>query len=56
MRLNAPKKIWWTVSLILGVLGVVGYFVAIPIVTANLFWFLAIAWLLLLLSTFLKGM
>ena len=56
MRLNAPKKIWWMVSLILGVLGVVAHFVVIPFVTVNLFWFLAVAWLLLVLSTWLKGM
>ncbi len=56
MRLNAPKQIWWTVSLILGVLGVLGHFVVISVVTANLFWFLAVAWLLLILATFLKGM
>jgi hypothetical protein len=55
MKLNAPKKITWIVSLILGLLSLLSYFVAIPFVTVNLFWFMGVAWLLLILSTFLKG-
>jgi hypothetical protein len=55
MKLNAPKKIVWLISLILAVLGIVGHFVTIPVVTVYQFWFLAVAWLLLFLSTYLKG-
>ncbi|MEN8222724.1 MAG: hypothetical protein ABFR36_05650 [Acidobacteriota bacterium] len=55
MRLNAPKKIVWLISVILAVLSLVSYFVAIPFVTVNAFWVMGVAWLLLLLGTFLKG-
>ena len=54
--MNAPKKVTWLISLVLIVLGIVAKFVAIPFVTANLFWFLAIGGVLLLLGTLLKGL
>ena len=56
MRLNAPSKFSWIISLILGLLSLVSYFVAIPFVTVNLYWFMGAGWLLLILATFLKGM
>lgn len=55
MRLNAPKKIVWLISLILAVISIVGKFVVIPIVTVYGFWIMGVAWLLLLLATYLKG-
>lgn len=55
MRLNAPKKIVWLISLILAVISLIGYFVAIPVVSVNAFWIMGVAWLLLFLATFLKG-
>ena len=56
MRLNAPTKNFWWISVILAVIGVLGYFVAIPFVTANVFWFVTIGFVVLALSTVLKGM
>ncbi len=55
MRLNAPKKIVWLISLILAVLSVISYFVVIPFVTVNAFWVMGVAWFLIFLGTFLKG-
>lgn len=55
MKLNAPTKITWIASLILGLLSLLSYFVAIPFVTVNMYWFMGVAWLLMILSTFLKG-
>ncbi len=55
MRLNAPSKISWLLALVLGLLSLLSYFVAIPIVTVNLYWFMGAGWLLLILATFLKG-
>lgn len=55
MRLNAPTKIVWIASLILGLLSLLSYFVVIPFVTINMFWFMGLGWLLLVLATFLKG-
>ncbi len=56
MKLNAPKKITWLISLIVGVLGIVAFFVAIPVVSVHAFWFVVVGFVLLLLGTFLKGL
>ena len=56
MKLNAPSKFSWLISLVLGLLSLLSYFVAIPFVTVNLYWFMGAGWLLLILATFLKGM
>ena len=55
MRLNAPKKWVWWLSVLLAVVSVVGYFVTIPFVTVYGFWILGVGWLLLFLGTLLKG-
>jgi len=56
MKLSAPKQIVWIISLILGVLGVLSTFVAIPVITPYAFWVVVIAWLLLILATMMKGL
>lgn len=54
MKLNAPTKIVWIISLILGLLSLLARFVVIPFVSLHLFWFMGLAWLILILATFLK--
>jgi len=56
MKLSAPKNIVWVISLILGVLGILSVLVPIPFVSDYSFWFVGIAWVLLILATFLKGL
>ena len=56
MRLTPPKKIVWWISLILGVVGLVGKFVAIPFISAYAFWFVLVALVLLLLANVMKGL
>jgi len=56
MKLNAPTKNWWWISVILAVVGVIGYFVAIPFVSVYAFWLVTVGFVLLALSTVLKGM
>jgi hypothetical protein len=56
MKLNAPKTITWWVAVIVGVLGILGKLVTITFITANAFWFVAAAFVLLALATFLKGL
>jgi hypothetical protein len=56
MKLNAPTKNWWWISVILAVVGVIGYFVAIPFVSVYAFWIVTVGFVLLALSTVLKGM
>ena len=57
MRLNAPKKIVWIISLILAVVSIISYFVTIPVIQgAVTYWIMCAAWLLLFLATKLKGL
>ncbi|MBR5696851.1 MAG: hypothetical protein IKX43_11585 [Paludibacteraceae bacterium] len=56
MTLSAPKQIIWVIAVILGVLGILGYFVAIPFVTANGFWLVSAAFALLAIATLVKGL
>ena len=56
MKLNAPKKITWLISLIVGVLGVVAYLVTIPVLSVYAFWIVVVGFVLLILGTFLKGL
>lgn len=56
MRLSAPKQITWWIAVILGVLGILGHFLALPFVSTYSFWLVAIAFVLLALATFFKGL
>ncbi len=56
MKLNAPTQNFWWIAVILGVLGVVAQFVAVPFVSVYSFWFVTVGFVLLTLSTVLKGM
>lgn len=56
MRLSAPKKVTWIVAVVLGALGVLGVFAAIPVVSANAFWFVVVGFVLLALATLLGGL
>jgi len=56
MKLTPPKVITWWIAVILGVLGILGHFTNIPYVTANDFWFVAVAFVLLALATYFKGL
>jgi hypothetical protein len=56
MKLSAPKNITWWIAVILGVLGILGTLTSIPFVSANAFWFVAVAFVLLALATLLKGL
>ena len=56
MKLNAPKKLTWLIAVVLGLLGLLGYFIAIPFVSVNGFWFVVAGFGLLGLGTSLKGL
>ncbi len=55
MRLNAPKKATWWISLILAILGVLGKLIVFPILTPLAFWLVLIAFIVLLLGSSVKG-
>lgn len=56
MKLSAPKNVTWWVAVVLGVLGILGSLIEIPLVSAYNFWFVAVGFILLALATFLKGL
>jgi hypothetical protein len=56
MKLNAPKNITWWIAVVVGVLGILGSFVELPLVSTYSFLFVVIGFVLLALGTFLKGL
>ena len=56
MRLTPPKKITWWISVILVVIGLIGFFVTIPVVSDYKFWFAAASAVLMILATALTGL
>jgi hypothetical protein len=59
MRLSAPKMITWVVALILGVIGILIHVGSVSIVAVPFglgFWLVAVAFVLLLVATLLKGL
>jgi hypothetical protein len=56
MKLSPPKKITFWVSVILGLLGLIGTFVTIPVVSGFAFWFVFVGFALLVAGLLLKGL
>jgi len=58
MKLSKPKNATWWVAVILGAAGILLHegVVSIPLLSGLAFWFVAVAFLLLALATFLKGL
>ena len=46
----------WLVAVILGVVGLLGTFVTLPVITCYAFWFVFAGFALLALGTYLKGL
>ena len=56
MKLSPPKFVIWLISLILGIAGLLGYLVVIPVVSGLAFWLVVVGLALLLLATAVKGL
>ncbi|MCU0643340.1 MAG: hypothetical protein MUC94_03685 [bacterium] len=57
MKLSAPKQITYLISVIIAIIAVVAtYLVTIPFFTANAFIVLIVAFVLLALANFVKGL
>ena len=56
MKLNAPKKVTWIIAVVVGLLGLVGTFITIPVISGIAFWLVFGAFALLALATYLKGL
>jgi hypothetical protein len=54
MRLNPPTKFVWYISMLLGLAGVILYFMEL-LPDYNV-WMIIVAWILLILATVLKGL
>jgi len=56
MKLTAPKKISWIIALVLGVLGLLGTLVSIPVISGLAFWLVLVGLVLMLLATYFEGL
>jgi membrane protein YdbS with pleckstrin-like domain len=56
MKLSPPTNLTFWIAVVLGVLGILGTLVTLPFVSANAFWFVAIAFILLALGVLIKKM
>jgi hypothetical protein len=56
MKLTAPKMLTFWIAVILGVLGFIGKLTTVPFVTPNYFWFVFVAFVLLVLGLLVKGL
>lgn len=55
MSPSAPKQITWILGLILGVLGIIGHYSQVEILTEHNYLLLLVGFVLLALGTSLKG-
>ena len=56
MKLSAPKQVTWIIALILGIVGLLGELVTIPVISGLAFWIVVVALALLLLATYMEGL
>jgi hypothetical protein len=56
VKTSAPKQITWIIAIIVGLLGIIGHFVAIPFASMNSFWLVTVGFILLALGTLLKDL
>lgn len=56
MKLSAPKVITWWIAVILGVLGLIGHFGTIAVLSQYSFWLVAVGLVLLVLATLIKDL
>lgn len=56
MKLSAPKNVTWIIAVVAGVLGILGTFIDLPVVSEYTFFLVAAGFVLLALATFLKDL
>lgn len=56
MKLNAPKVVTWLLALILGIVGVWGELMTVPLISDIHFWLVTAALGLMLLATYFAGL
>ena len=56
MKLSEPKVITFWISVVLALLGLIGYLVSIPVLSTLAFWLLLVGYVLLVLGLLIKGL
>ncbi len=56
MKLSAPKMVTWIIALVLGIIGLIGQLVTIPVISGLAFWIVLVALVLMLLATYFEGL
>ncbi|MBL0343796.1 hypothetical protein [Candidatus Villigracilis affinis] len=56
MNLSAPKNVTWIIAVVIGLLGFIGNFVALPVIGGFSVWLLFIGFALLAIATFVEGL
>lgn len=56
MNLSSPKQLTFIVALVLGLLGLLGSFMAIPFVSEQSFWFVFVGFAILVAGVFVKDL
>ena len=56
MKLSAPTQVVWIIAVVVGVIGIIAALGSIPGLSAYAFWLVVIAWIILVISTMVKGM
>lgn len=56
MNLSAPKNVTWIIAVVLGFLGFLGNFVALPVVGTSTFWLLFLGFFILAVATLFEGL
>jgi hypothetical protein len=56
MNLSAPKNLTWWIAVVLGVLGLLGSLVTLPVISGLSFWLVFLGFALLAVATFVDGL
>ena len=56
LNLSAPKNVTWLIAVVLGVLGLLGSFMTIPVISGLSFWLLFLGFGLLVVATMIEGL
>jgi hypothetical protein len=56
MNLSAPKNLTWIIAVVLGVLGLLGNFVTLPVIGGFSFWLVFLGFAVLAVATFVEGL
>lgn len=56
MKLSPPKRITFYISVVLGLLGIIGMLTTIPVISTYAFWFVFVGLVLLVLGLLIEGL